>query len=71
MSAEDRYVFIADWYDQQSSLMRKFYLSYYPHDQTIDIFDIKNKRMFLKRMKYPSVTEEELFVGATITVFSR
>lgn len=22
-------------------------------------------------MKYPSVTEEELFVGATITVFSR
>lgn len=83
MSSEDRYVFIADWYDQQSSLIRKFYLSFYPHDQTIDIvritstfisfgqYDIKNKRLFLKRMKYPAVPEDELFVGATITIFSR
>ena len=27
--------------------------------------------MFLKRLKYPSIQEEELFVGGTITVFSR
>ncbi len=37
MSSEDRYIFHADWYDQQSSLMRKFFFSYYPVDQTIEI----------------------------------
>ena len=37
MSAEDRYVFVAEWYDQQSSLLRKFYLGYYLSDKTIDL----------------------------------
>ena len=37
MSAEDRYVFVAVWYDQQSSLLRKFYLGYYLSDKTIDL----------------------------------
>ena len=71
MTSEDRYVFIADWYDQQASLMRKFYLEFFLSDKTIDIYDLKNKRMFLKRTRYPAISEEDLFLGATVTVFSR
>lgn len=37
MSSEDRYVFVAEWYDQQASLLRKFYIGYYLSDKTIDI----------------------------------
>lgn len=37
MTSEDRYVFFADWYDQQASLNRKFYLALYLTDKTIDI----------------------------------
>jgi len=40
MTSEDRYVFLADWYDQQSSLMRKFYISYFPSDQTLEIVSL-------------------------------
>ena len=47
--------------------MLEFYLS----DQTIDIYDTKNKRMFLKRTRYPQITEADLFIGATLTVYSR
>eukprot|EP00347_Sterkiella_histriomuscorum_P013690 403363739 len=71
MASEDRYVFMADWYDQQASLNRKFYVALYLSDKTIDIYDIKNKRLFLKRTRYPQVSEEDLYVGSTITVFSR
>lgn len=32
---------------------------------------MKNKRHFLKRVKTDQVKESQLFVGATITLFSR
>ena len=47
MTSEDRYVFLADWYDQQSSLMRKFYISYFPSDQTLEIVSTQNFQIVL------------------------
>jgi nucleoside-diphosphate kinase len=32
---------------------------------------LKNKKQFLKRTRYPSVSEEELYLGATVTIYSR
>jgi nucleoside-diphosphate kinase len=71
MSTEDRFVFVTEWYDQQAGLRKEFLLEFYLGDQTIDLYDTKNKRMFLKRTKYPQITESDLFLGATITVYSR
>jgi len=36
-------------------------------------FDIKNKRIFLKRTKYPGISspETDLYLGAVVTVYSR
>jgi nucleoside-diphosphate kinase len=71
MSTEDRFVFVTEWYDQQAGLRKEFLLEFYLGDQTIDLYDIKNKRMFLKRTKYPQITEADLYLGATVTVYSR
>ena len=71
MTTEDRFVFITEWYDQQSGLNKEFLLEFYLADQTIDIYDTKMKRMFLKRTRYPQITEADLFLGATLTVYSR
>ena len=71
MTTEDRFVFVTEWYDQQAGLHKEFLLEFYLADQTIDLYDTKNKRMFLKRTKYPQITEADLFLGATITVYSR
>lgn len=53
MSTEDRLVFVCEWHDQQAGLIKEFLMEFYLADQTIDLFDTKNKRMFLKRTKYP------------------
>jgi nucleoside-diphosphate kinase len=71
MATEDRFVFVTDWYDQQADLHKEFLLEYYLADQTIDLYDTKNRRMFLKRTKYPQISEADLFIGSTITVYSR
>jgi len=48
---EDRYVFETEWFDAQADLIRKYLLTFYPTDGTIEMYDLKNRRMFLKRMK--------------------
>lgn len=36
-TTEDRFVFETEWFDQQASLVRKYLLTYYPKDCTIDM----------------------------------
>jgi len=48
---EDRFVFESEWFDAQADLIRKYLLTFYPVDGTIEMYDLKNRRMFLKRMK--------------------
>ena len=35
------------------------------------MFDYKNKRMFLKKCHYPSVTMQDLYVGSTVNIYNR
>ena len=37
MATDDRFIFLAEWYDDQASLIRKYNLTYYPSDHTIDM----------------------------------
>lgn len=69
--AEVRYSFLVEYFDQQASLTRTYQFSYYVVNNTIEMYDIKTKRCFLKRCSYPSLSLKEVFVGATINVFSR
>ena len=34
-------------------------------------YDIKNHKSFLKRCRYDSITTDMLYIGATVTVYSR
>lgn len=68
---EVRYSFVVEYFDQQGSLTRTYNLLYYVVNNTIEMYDLKSKRCFLKRCSYPSLSLSEIFVGATINVFSR
>jgi len=35
--SEERFVFEAEWFDQQADLIRKYLLTYYPKDSTIEM----------------------------------
>ena len=66
-----RYCFMVKWYDPAASLERLYQLIFYTADATIEMYDLKNRRTFLKRCDYPSVTEKDLYKGGIITVYSR
>jgi len=68
---EARYAFTMEWFDTQAELVRHYRLHYYQVDDTIEMFDQKNKRTFLKRCSYPSVKLSDLFLGAVINVYAR
>jgi len=70
-SAEDRYVFFVEWFDAQADLIRRYMLTFFPRDSTLEMYDQKNKRPFLKRAEYGGVTLGDLYLGATLTIHSR
>jgi len=67
----ERYAFDVDWFDHSAGLVRKYQLVYYPKDSQIEMFDVKNRRTFLKKCEYPSITVKDLFIGATVSIYSR
>lgn len=68
---DDRYAFLVEWYDANASLIRKYQLLYYMVDHTIEMSDLKTKRLFLKRSEVEKVKLKDLFLGATVNIFSR
>ena len=39
--AEDRYVFVVEWFDSAASLVRTYNLTYYLKDNTIDMVNVE------------------------------
>mmetsp|Transcript_13193 Transcript_13193/g.41744 ORF Transcript_13193/g.41744 Transcript_13193/m.41744 type:complete len:444 (+) Transcript_13193:177-1508(+) len=71
MAERLRYAFIVDWFDTHACVTWKYQLMYNVGDGTIEMYDLKNRRTFLKRCKYPDVKPENLYLGSIITVYSR
>lgn len=71
MNHGERFVFIAEWYDPNASLFRRYELLFYPGDGSVEMHDVKNHRTFLKRTKYDDLHLEDLFIGNKVNVFSR
>jgi len=68
------YGFIVEWFDTQAELIRRYRLTYFVKKGTsneIELFDIKNKRVFLKRVALPSLSLTDLYLGATLSVYAR
>jgi nucleoside-diphosphate kinase len=68
---EERYVFEVEWYDQQAEILRFYRLFFFPTDSSVEMFDKKMNRMFIKRIELPTLRLSDLFVGAKVTVFAR
>lgn len=67
----NRYVFEAEWYDKVACILKKFYLYYYPSNNTIELFDLKTRKTFLKRTICEGIKAKDFYIGAIITIFSR
>ncbi|XP_057301625.1 nucleoside diphosphate kinase 7-like [Hydractinia symbiolongicarpus] len=70
-SPDDRYAFIAEWYDAHAALVRRYQFLFYAKDATIEMFDIKNRRLFLKRSRFEELSMKDLYIGAIINIHAR
>lgn len=68
---EERFAFKTEWFDKQASLIRSYLFTFYPKDCSAEMYDLKNKRMFMKRMSVGALSTKELYLGSIITVHSR
>ncbi|KAI8898892.1 putative nucleoside diphosphate kinase [Globomyces pollinis-pini] len=65
-----RYCFVAEWFDVHAQLYRNYEFFFYPSDCTIEMYDTKQRRTFLKRSK-SDLKLHDLFLGAAINVHAR
>ena len=71
MAQHQRYCFITEYFDAFASLVRQYQLFYYPEDGSIEMYDIKNRKIFLKRNVNPEVSLKDLYKGSDINIYSR
>ncbi|EGR27179.1 nucleoside diphosphate kinase 7, putative [Ichthyophthirius multifiliis] len=69
--SEERYTFITEWYDTNAGIVRQFHLYYFINDNLIEIYDLKNKRIFLKKCEYPQIQISNLYIGSILNIYSR
>lgn len=70
-SYKDKYSFIGEWYDSQASLVRRFNVFYYPTDDTLEMYDLKNRKTFVKRVKVNGITLDNFYIGGTLYILGR
>ena len=66
-----RLSFIVEHYDTLAQMVKKYQLFYYPEDGSIEMYDIKNLRIFLKRIINTEVKTSSLYIGSEISIYSR
>ena len=67
----ERLAFLTEWLDPHASLVFTYQLVYHLVDDTIEMYDLRNRRPFLKRMPYPAVSADMLYLGANVTIHGR
>ena len=66
-----RLSFIVEHYDTMAQIVKKYQLFYYLEDASIEMYDIKNHRIFLKRIVNPELKTSSLYIGSEISIYSR
>uniref|UniRef100_A0A1I8GTJ9 Nucleoside diphosphate kinase n=1 Tax=Macrostomum lignano TaxID=282301 RepID=A0A1I8GTJ9_9PLAT len=70
-SGDERFALIAEWFDPQAAIVRRYQLLYHTADNTVEMFDLKNRRSFLRRTTVDNLKLADLFIGNTVNVLSR
>ncbi|KAJ8735668.1 hypothetical protein PYW07_007288 [Mythimna separata] len=67
----EKYSFIGEWYDNQASLIRRYNVFYYPTDETLEMFDLKTRKTFVRRFKVNGITLDSFYIGCTLYILGR
>ena len=62
LDGEDKLCFLVCWNDKQSGLQRDFHLYFYPASSSVEMFDIKTRKVFLKKTETDKVSRGQYVV---------
>ncbi|KAH0786365.1 Nucleoside diphosphate kinase family protein [Histomonas meleagridis] len=65
------YSFKIEFYDEMAELVRPYLLTYHTDKNEIEIYDIRNRRPFLKRFGNHGIELKDLFIGNKILINGR
>ncbi|KAJ8736242.1 hypothetical protein PYW08_006898 [Mythimna loreyi] len=68
---KEKYSFIGEWYDNQASLIRRYNVFYYPTDETLEMFDLRTRKTFVRRVKVNGITLDSFYIGCTLYILGR
>ncbi|KAA6397671.1 MAG: nucleoside-diphosphate kinase [Streblomastix strix] len=68
---EEKFTFLVDWKDETAGLIRSYLLTFFAVDGSLELYDIKNKRTFLKRNITGEFSLEDFTIGLKFTICSR
>jgi nucleoside-diphosphate kinase len=73
MESDERILsFIAEWFDPQPQIIKRYLLKYHVATNEVEMKDIPTKRSFLKKTKLPSTLKaSDLYRGAKIVLLAR
>lgn len=66
-----KFMFIVEWYDPVAQLIKKYLFTFYSNDQTVELYDLKNHRSFLRRCKQEGIHLENLYKTSIVSIMSR
>lgn len=46
-------------------------LAFYPSNNSLELFNLKTKKLFLKRTEMKDINKSHLYLGAVLNIFSR
>ena len=62
---------MTEWRDPVSGVAWTYQLMVFPDSSEVELFDVKNRRTFLRKSKLEDMKPELFFVGGKVTVFGR
>ncbi|VDD74977.1 unnamed protein product, partial [Mesocestoides corti] len=65
------YSFIVEWYKDESGLIEQFKLNFYPDDNSVEMYDLKHHRLFLRKLKQADLKVSDLYIGSSVNILSR
>lgn len=65
----DFYNFACDFETPETT--RKLNLYFYPRDNSLELYDVGLKRLFLKRSVVSEISLEDIYIGAKLTVYGK
>ena len=62
---------MTEWYDHKIDQMKRFRLSFFPYNDTIELYDLDFKKLCLRRTRCDTISRSDIFIGNSVRIYGR